>query len=541
MSLNSSGLTSPDSPQQYMYDSQPQAHNYAHAQANFAHGAAPRYPPQYAGPTAAPFDRPGAAEAFDGFDHLQPPYINYRPPQATPQYSPPSAQVSAPAPGPAHAQAMDMERDPEGQEDPYDDRDRKSAEGNYWNANEDEEDKGEYRYGGYHAVYIGEVFNKRFKVVKKLGWGEFSTVWLAWDLRDEQFVALKISKSAADFRKASTWEIRIFEKTNEKLKGTPDEHTQKGLNKDGWNCPDSQCVVRMYDHFDHTGENGCHLVMVFEVLGPNLLSLISAHEFSGIEINIVKAITKQVLKGLAFIHEVVKIIHTDLKPENILMNQPSESVSTAIADHVKKLNEQDPSKNYDHLLPMKDKDLSGMGYQERLAYTYGITISDLGAARWLNKEYPPAVIQTREYRSPEVLLGNPKIGTEIDIWSLACIVFELITGDFLFDPKVEKTMDKDVYHLALFMQILGDIPKHIACGPGKHCHKFFTKKGEFRHKCKLQPCQLSAVFLHNYGLSERDALELASFLEPMLEYDPSKRITAREALKHPWLEIREPD
>ena len=56
-------------------------------------------------------------------------------------------------------------------------------------------------------------------MVKKLGWGEFSTVWLAWDLRDEQFVALKISKSAADFRKASTWEIRIFEKTNEKLKG----------------------------------------------------------------------------------------------------------------------------------------------------------------------------------------------------------------------------------------------------------------------------------------------------------------------------------
>ena len=87
--------------------------------------------------------------------------------------------------------------------------------------------------------------------------------------------------------------------------------------------------------------------------------------------------------------------------------------------------------------------------------------------------------------------------------------------------------------------VFRDIPKSIAMGPGKNCPKFFSKRGDFRHKCKLQPCQLSAVFLHNYGLSEKDALELASFLEPMLEYNPAKRITAREALKHPWLEIHE--
>eukprot|EP01012_Entosiphon_sulcatum_P047836 TRINITY_DN6540_c2_g1_i4.p2 TRINITY_DN6540_c2_g1~~TRINITY_DN6540_c2_g1_i4.p2 ORF type:complete len:133 (-),score=35.31 TRINITY_DN6540_c2_g1_i4:74-472(-) len=129
----------------------------------------------------------------------------------------------------------------------------------------------------------------------------------------------------------------------------------------------------------------------------------------------------------------------------------------------------------------------------------------------------------------------PKVGSGIDMWSLACIVFELITGDFLFDPKTEKTLDKDVYHLALFQQILGDIPKPIALG-GKYAAKFFTKRGEFRHR-KLQPCQLEQVFVHNYGLPPRDAQELASFLLPMLEYDPARRITARQALKHPWLNI----
>lgn len=61
-----------------------------------------------------------------------------------------------------------------------------------------------------------------------------------------------------------------------------------------------------------------------------------------------------------------------------------------------------PCHSHDHLLPMQDRDLTGLPYADRLAYEYGITISDLGAARWLNREYPPAVIQTREYRSPEV-------------------------------------------------------------------------------------------------------------------------------------------
>lgn len=53
-----------------------------------------------------------------------------------------------------------------------------------------------------------------------------------------------------------------------------------------------------------------------------------------------------------------------------------------------------------------------------------------------------------------------------------------------------------------------DVPKSMALGPGKNCPKFFNKRGEFRHKCRLQPCQLSAVFLHNYGLPEPEAEEL---------------------------------
>lgn len=64
-----------------------------------------------------------------------------------------------------------------------------------------------------------------------------------------------------------------------------------------------------------------------------------------------------------------------------------------------------------------------------------------------------------------MILGYPKVGPAIDLWSLACIVFELITGDFLFDPKAEKTLDKDVYHLVLFMQVLGCAPRTLPTPP----------------------------------------------------------------------------
>ena len=37
--------------------------------------------------------------------------------------------------------------------------------------------------GGYHPVRLGDLYNSRYSVIRKLGWGHFSTVWLAWDLK----------------------------------------------------------------------------------------------------------------------------------------------------------------------------------------------------------------------------------------------------------------------------------------------------------------------------------------------------------------------
>ena len=79
-----------------------------------------------------------------------------------------------------------------------------------------------------------------------------------------------------------------------------------------------QCLVMLHDHFVHSGVNGTHHVMGFEVLGPTLLSLIKKTEYQGLSLEVVRRLAACVLIGLAHLHDRLSIIHTDLKPENVL-------------------------------------------------------------------------------------------------------------------------------------------------------------------------------------------------------------------------------
>jgi serine/threonine-protein kinase SRPK3 len=86
-------------------------------------------------------------------------------------------------------------------------------------------------------------------------------------------------------------------------------------------------------------------------------------------------------------------------------------------------------------------------------------VVDFGNACWTHKHFTDD-IQTRQYRSPEVILGA-KYDTAADMWSLACVVFELVTGDFLFEPKSGPSWDRDEDHVALMIELLGKMPRKV--------------------------------------------------------------------------------
>lgn len=161
-----------------------------------------------------------------------------------------------------------------------------------------------------------------------------------------------------------------------------------------------------------------------------------------------------------------------------------------------------------------------------------VKIADLGNACWVDKHFTED-IQTRQYRSLEVLL-RAGYSTSADIWSTACMAFELATGDYLFEPHSGEDYSRDEDHLAHIIELLGEIPRRITL-QGSHGKLFFNKKNELRHITGLKPWGLEAVLTEKYEWSQKDAKEFADFLKPMLEYDPDKRATAAECLKHPWL------
>ena len=157
--------------------------------------------------------------------------------------------------------------------------------------------------GGYHPVKIGDLFHNRYHVVRKLGWGHFSTVWLCWDLvsvilsdiinrytyrshrsfsfpscRAKRFVALKVVKSASHYTETALDEIKLLRCVRES------DETD----------PKREKTVQLLDDFKISGINGTHVCMVFEVLGHNLLKLIIRSQYQGIPLLNVKTIIRQV-------------------------------------------------------------------------------------------------------------------------------------------------------------------------------------------------------------------------------------------------------
>jgi hypothetical protein len=147
------------------------------------------------------------------------------------------------------------------------------------------------------------VFQNRYTVIRKVGWGHFSTVWLCRDSQLDRFVALKVVKSACHYTETALDEIKLLRCVRE---SDPSD-------------PSGNKVVQLLDDFKISGINGTHVCMVFEVLGHNLLKLILRSNYEGIPLMNVRTIIRQVLQGLHYLHTKCNIIHTDIKPENILV------------------------------------------------------------------------------------------------------------------------------------------------------------------------------------------------------------------------------
>ncbi|EKE40322.1 hypothetical protein ENUP19_0146G0061 [Entamoeba nuttalli] len=368
--------------------------------------------------------------------------------------------------------------------EPYDDENDSLSD---MDEEDDVEDINDYHYGGYHKVEIGEVFNKKYIVKTKLGWGHFSTVWLVEFQNNGKFEqgALKVVRSAQKYTETARDEIEILKTISN-------------------NDPLRECYcLHLIDSFQHRGLNGIHMCIVTEVGGSNLLSLIKLYHYRGIPLEITKEISRQVLVALNYLHTKCSLIHTDLKPENVLLNFVIDH------NHIKRRNQVPPANNIK------------------------VMLADFGNANWIEKRFTND-IQTRQYRCPEVMLGL-HWGCPADVWSHACMIFELLTGDFLFAPKQTTHYSKVEDHFAQFIELLGPIPRNmIDNSPYKR--KYFTNDYGLKKipNNQLSYWPLDMVLRDKYKFSEYDSKQISSLLLPMLDYNELTRASAAQCLTHSW-------
>ena len=221
----------------------------------------------------------------------------------------------------------------------------------------------------------------------------------------------------------------------------------------------------------------------------------------------------------AYLREKKRIIQDDDYKKNMILQ--NEMLSKAKTEFEKEKIKQNLKEKFNRKGP-------------EISPSIEVKICDVGNACWFNHHFS-SIIQTRQYRAPEVLLGI-NYNESSDIWSLACMVFELATGDFLFDPRKGDTYSKNDDHLAQIIELAGKMPKNFALS-GSNSMKYFNKNGKLKRIKKLVYYPLIKVLTEKYHFKENEAKALNDFIMPMLEYYPNKRITARELLRHPWLNM----
>jgi serine/threonine-protein kinase SRPK3 len=201
------------------------------------------------------------------------------------------------------------------------------------NYESDVEEYEDYKINGYHPAYIGEQFkNGRYRIIQKLGWGYFSTVWMAYDKQENKNIALKIQKSKESYAEAAEDEIELLNGLNVVKSSKEWEETRNHLNSTkNMNLSVNDIYnIEIIDNFIHYGMHGKHYCSTFDIMGPNLLDIITYFDDNyqaGIPVNIVKKITKQMLIAMDYMHRIANIIHTDLKPENIMIEIPREKMA----------------------------------------------------------------------------------------------------------------------------------------------------------------------------------------------------------------------
>ncbi|AIN95958.1 protein kinase, putative [Leishmania panamensis] len=328
---------------------------------------------------------------------------------------------------------------------------------------------------GHFYVVLGEdidVSTQRFKILSLLGEGTFGKVVESWDRKRKEYCAVKIVRNVPKYTRDAKIEIQFMEKVRQA------------------DPADRFPLMKIQRYFQN--DSG-HMCIVMPKYGPCLLDWIMKH--GPFNHRYLAQIVFQTGVALDYFHSELHLMHTDLKPENILM----ETSDSAVDPVTNRQLPPDPCR---------------------------VRICDLGGC-CDERHSRTAIVSTRHYRSPEVILGLGWMYST-DMWSMGCIIYELYTGKLLYDTH------DNLEHLHLMEKTLCRLPSEWAtrCGT-EEARLLYSSTGHLR-PC-TDPKHLARVAR---ARPVRDVIRddlLCDLIHGLLHYDRQKRLNARQMTTHPYV------
>uniref|UniRef100_A0A1I7U233 Protein kinase domain-containing protein n=1 Tax=Caenorhabditis tropicalis TaxID=1561998 RepID=A0A1I7U233_9PELO len=352
-----------------------------------------------------------------------------------------------------------------------------------------------YDKGGLPRIEPGKVLNDEYTVLRFLGRGTYSSIWLSKKNDSGEYNAMKITRSASLYRTAAEREIETMRLIQKEV-----QHKN---------------IVKYLGDFEMLENEMKHHALRFEVLGPTVDKVFHQSQQT-FHPNVLKSVIRQLLEAVKYIHG-INVVHMDIKPNNVMIVISEENIrEIANSKNVESTDYRMDLTSADSKITVKLGD-------------FGIAF-DKGSS--VHRPRP-----TCTYRAPESFLTTT-IDFPIDMWSMGCMIHKIVTRHSVL--KCGETEEHEKTHLLNMAETLGPIPGALFQN---------SQRPEYNDYFGVKDCidrgtpdvHGNFVKAASEYLNHEDALSFSEFTRRCLKYDPKERLTAAEALDDKFLVPNEVD
>ncbi|KAL7907398.1 kinase-like domain-containing protein [Trichoderma velutinum] len=378
------------------------------------------------------------------------------------------------------------------------------------------EELAKYCHGGYHPVHLNDLLcDGRYRILDKLGFGSFSTVWLARDEVKEIHVSVKVAVAEQSHR--HNGELQILQAITRT--GDPTH-------------PGHKHVSHLLDSFYHEGPNGRHLCIVLELLGPKISLVVNRRPNYRLDGKLARRISSQLLLAVDYIRS-CGVAHGDIHLGNVLFQVSSLNRIPVFDDsRVGKVSKKDGSAS--------EKGVPEY-FVEPLEYKLDknelldeVQLVDFGESFFISN--PPKSVYTPISSHPPELVFRHPLTEAVDIWNLGCTTYELVTGRTPFEAGMD---DREL--IPQFQKVLGGVPEQwiqdalkngiLSEEPNSSAADGFLSLEE-----DIQSSYSNGYDKETLDLSEEDLRTLGSYLRRMCVVEPTRRANSKALMSHPWVQ-----